>query len=289
MRFFATLCLFTLLGLSTACFFDKSEQSKGEVLVKIKDQKLFKEDVEKQIPKNISSSDSLMRAESLVKKWIIDILMFEAAYNNIGNEKNNIDVLVEEYRRNLLRHRYQEYIINDKVSSEISESEKRAYYENNKAQFILSDNLIRGLFLIVPVNAPGLDNVRKWYVSKSDDAIENIEKYSLQNAIIYDYFYDKWVEFDGVMLKMPYNVTNSNMFLRTNNHLEVSDSTHVYFLNISDKLLVGSNAPYEFVETNIANILLNRRKIDYLKDFSEILYRDAVKNGTVKFTNEQSN
>jgi hypothetical protein len=286
MKILSTLVLFFVFSTFIACFFDKSEQSDKEVLVKIKNEKLYKEDVEKLIPENISYTDSMMHAENIVKKWIIDILMYETAYSNIGNEKSDIDALVEEYRKNLMRHRYKEYIINDKVSSEISEPEKKEYYENNKEQFILSDNLIKGLFLILPVNAPGIDNVRKWYVKTNEEAIENIEKYSLQNAIIYDYFYDKWIDFDDVIAKMPVDVSNQNLFLHNNNHIEISDSTNIYFLNISDKILVGNIAPYEYVETNISNILLNKRKIDYLREFSEILYRDAIKKGTVKFLNE---
>ena len=33
----------------------------------------------------------------------------------------------------------------------------------------------------------------------SEASLEKIEKYSVQNATIYDYFYDKWVDFDEVM------------------------------------------------------------------------------------------
>jgi hypothetical protein len=272
------LCLFLFF----ACKRTGLESLSREVLVRVKDQVLTRKDVERMIPENLPAADSLIRAESIVKKWTIDALMDEAAYQNAGDDKAEIDKLVSEYRRSLMRYRYQERIIRDRVSANISEYDQINYYEENKKQFILSRNLIKGLFLKVPVDAPGLNNVRQWYVSGSVESLEKIEKYSIQNAIIYDYFYDHWVSFEEVMAKIPQRIANPVHFLRTNNHLEVSDSTHVYFLNISDKLLVGNQAPFDYVQAQIQSMLINKRKIDYLRTFGENLYRDAIRNGKVK-------
>lgn len=280
------LLFFLCIFLFFACGKSGIELSQGEALVRVKDKVLKREEVERQIPKNISSADSLMRAESIVKKWIVDILMDEAAYQNVGDDKAEIDQLVNEYKRSLIRHRYQERIIRDRVSSEISESDQMAYYEKNKEQFVLNENLVKGLFLKVSVDAPGLNNVKTWYKSNSEESVEKIEKYSIQNAVIYDYFYDHWMNFDEVLAKMPHKITNPVQFLKVNNHLEVSDSTHIFFLNISDKLLVGNVAPFEYVGVQIQNMLINKRKIDYLREFGETLYIDAVKNGSVKFVTD---
>lgn len=274
-----TMCLF----LFVACGKKGLNQSQGALLAKVNERVLTRSEVERQIPKGVSSVDSLIRAESIVKKWVVDVLMDNVAYQNVGDDKAEIDHLVNEYRRSLIRHRFQERIVKDRVSADVGEAEQIAYYEAHKEQFGLNENLIKGLFLKVPVNAPGLDNVRKWYVSDSEEALERIEKYSIQNAIIYDYFNDHWVLLDDVMEKIPYQITNPVQFLRTNKHLEVSDSTHVYFLNITDRLLVGNVAPFDYVRMQIQNMLVNKRKIEYLREFGDNLYVDAVKKGTVHF------
>lgn len=59
-----------------------------------------------------------------------------------------------------------------------------------------------------------------------------IEKYSVQNATIYEYFYDKWVDFDEVMDNIPIHVSNPNAFLKANKYVEVADSSYCYLLNI---------------------------------------------------------
>jgi len=263
-----------------------SKHSREAILVRVNDKILTRDEIEMQIPKGLSPDDSLIRAESIVKKRIIELLMDDVAYQNLSEEKEEIDRLVNEYRRLLIRHRYQERMVNDRVSANLRESDQIAYYEENKSQFMLSENLIKGLFLKVPVTAPGLDNIRSWYKSMTDESLEKIEKYSLQNALIYDYFYDHWVTFNEVMEKIPNKIANPTQFLRVNNHLEVSDSVYVYLLNISDRLLVGHTAPFDYVQTQILSMLANKQKIDYLREFGDKLYFNAVKNGSVTFVSD---
>jgi len=281
-----TQLIILLAVLFPACKRSGISPMQRDILVKVNDRTLKREEIEAQIPKGLSPADSLIRAESLVKKRVIELLMDDVAYKNLGDEKAEIDKLVNEYRRLLIRHRYQERLVNDKASVNIRISDQMAWYEENKEQFVLNENLVKGLFLKVPCTAPGLDNVKKWYVSRSEESLEKIEKYSLQNALIYDDFYDRWVVFDEIMEKVPYRISNPAQFLKVNNHLEVSDSAYVYFLNISDRLLVGNIAPFDYAQTQIQSILVNRRKIDYINDFGERLYLDAVKSGAVRFVSE---
>ena len=283
-KYIRLILLFAILF--PACKRSGIMPAQQEILVRVNDRLLMRDEIEAQIPKGISTADSLIRAENIIKKRIIDMLMDDVAYQNIGDEKAEIDRLVNEYRRSLIRHRYQERMVNDKVSADIRVYDQITWYEENKEQFILNENLIKGLFLKAPLSAPGLDNVRTWYVSGSEEALEKIEKYSLQNAIIYDYFYDRWVVFDEVMEKIPQRISNPVQYLKVNNHMEVSDSSYIYFLNISDRLLAGNVAPFDYVQTQIQSMLINRRKIDFLRDFGEKLYLDAVKNGSVKFVSE---
>jgi hypothetical protein len=284
MKYFFLILLFVFLFF--ACDRTGISSSQREILVKVNDRVLTRDDIERQIPKGLASEDSLLRAESLLKKRIIDLLMDEVAYKNMGDEKAEIDKLVSEYRRSLIRHRFQERIVNDRVSATLYDSEKMAYYKENKEQFVLNENLIKGLFVKVPVSAPGIDSIRKWYESTSDEALEKIEKYCFQNALIYDYFYDRWVVFDEVMEKVPQRITNQVQFLKANNRVEVSDSVFMYLLNISDCLLVGNPAPFDYVTTQIHSILVNQRKIDYLRNFGEKLYLDAMRNGKVKYVSD---
>lgn len=108
----------------------------------------------------------------------------------------------------------------------------------------------------------------------------------MQNATIYDYFYDKWVDFDEVMDNLPVHVSDPNAYLKANKFVEVADSSYCYLLNIKEYLSVGSVAPYDYASPQITEMLINQRKVDFLKTFEEELYNDAVRGGDVKFYTE---
>lgn len=256
----------------------------ADVLVRVKDRVLGREEIQRQIPRSLSSADSLLMAESLVKKWVKDALVYEVALRNLEREERaEVDRLVEEYRHSLIRYRYEEQLVRERLSSDFQESDKLRFYEENQSKFVLDKALIKGLFLKVPADAPGLADVKKWYRSTSESAVEKIEKYSVQNAVIYDYFYDKWVDFDQVMDNIPMRVTDANAFLKANRYVEMCDSTYCYLLNISDYLPIGRVAPYDYAGPQIIEMLTNQRKVQFLKDFEDELYNDAVKHGNVEF------
>lgn len=279
---------FILLTLSLSLFAcNKVKQTdEPDALVKVNDRILTRNEVESLIPKGTTSADSLLLAESFIKKWVKDELVLKIAERNLSDDKESIDKLVNAYRRSLLRYRYQEKLIQEKLSDEIQESDVLTYYDTNKAKFVLNNNLIKGLFLKVPADAPNLSEVKTWYKSGNVASLEKIEKYSIQNASIYEYFFDKWIDFDEIRNNIPNHITNPESFLRTNKTLEVTDSSFCYLLNIRQVLLKGQVEPFEYAEPRIREILINQRKLDFIKEFEEELYNDALDGGDVIFYNK---
>lgn len=278
--------IFFSLLLLGGCTQKGTTELKG-VLVKVNERALTKDEVLAVLPKNMSSADSLLWAESYIKQWIKDGLVYDVALQNLDDDNRaEIDRLVDSYRRSLVRYRYQEQLIQERLSANITEEEKQKFYEENQDQFILDHSLVKGLFLKIPIDAPNLSEVKKWYRSTSESAIEKIEKYSVQNAMVYDYFYDKWVSFDEVSVNIPIKVTNETEFLRTHSFVETVDSSYCYLLNIEEYIAKGKIAPFEYASKQISDMLVNQRKVQFLKNFEEELYNDAIRAGNVVFTKE---
>ena len=275
----------TLLLLLVACRGSQPEDN-TDVLVRVKGRTLKRSEVKQLIPWSVSSADSLLMAENYVQKWVKDVLVYDVALRNLDESKTEIDRLVEEYRRSLVRYRYQERLVEEKLKADIRESDKLSYYEENQKKFILDKSLIKGLFLKIPVDAPGLSDVKKWYKSTDVSSIEKIEKYSVQNAMIYEYFYDKWIDFDEVMENVPVHVSNQNAFLKANKHVEIADSSFCYLLNIKEYLPSGSVQPYDYASSHVMEMLVNQRKVEFLKNFEDELYNDAIRGGDVEFHTE---
>lgn len=254
-------------------------------VVTVKDQTLYKATLKEILPPGLSPEDSVVAAKAYIDTWTNDLLMYDKAKQNITNE-SEINSLIEDYRKSLITNMYQEQLLKQELSKSISENELVSYYEQNKDKFKLEENIIKGLYLKIPVGSSQLNNFLKWYKTGTNDAIENIEKNTLQNAVGYEYFYDRWVDFDDVMDNIPTLITDRRQFLQTNKNVEVRDSSFVYLLNIKEYKLTGNEAPYEYIKGNLSEIFTEQRKTDFLKKVQKDLYDKALSDGEIKFYNE---
>ena len=157
------------------------------------------------------------------------------------------------------------------------------YYERNSEMFRLHEAILKGLFLKVPENTPNLGQFNKWYCSTNPDGVEKIEKYALKNAVIYDYFYDKWIPFEEIVNNIPYEFGDAESFLKTYHKLEFNKNGYWYLLNITEYRLPGEEMPYDFARAQIQEILTNSNRLNFDRELEENLYRDAEKSGDIKW------
>lgn len=267
--------LFLIFCIFAACSSEKHDHQGKTPLVEVNGKFLYEEDLRSVLPQNLSKDDSVLFAEHYIKDWAEGILLYDKAESNIpDNEK--INELVENYRKALILHTYQQELINQKVSQEITEEEMKEYYDANKQLFTVDRPLIKGLFMKVPLGASGLNNVRVWYKQKTSDAIEKLEKYSLQNAVSYDYFYDRWLLASEVLDKIPLKVSNPEQYLDDNRHIELRDTAFCYFLHVEDFLGAGKQEPFDFAEPQIKDILVNLKQVDFMREVKNDLYQNAI-------------
>jgi len=282
-RSFSIVIVFFLLTV-VACKKGFNVKS-SDAVVKVGNKVLYKSDLEENIPDGLSKEDSIIAAEHFIHSWINDILLYNLATKNL-NDKENIDRLVEDYRKSLLIYQYEEQLVNEKLSNEIDEQTLFDYYNKNKDKLLLERPLVKGLFLKVPVTAPQLDEIRTWYKSATSTSRENLEKYCLNNTATFNYFVDKWMDFSDVINNFPKSMVDSIDFKIQKKTIEKQDDNFYYFLNITDFLLAGDNTPYEFAKPTIREILVNQRKIEFLRKTEDNLYQRAIDKGEVQFFKE---
>lgn len=251
-------------------------------LVEVDGNFLYGEDLKNALPTDLSSTDSSLLAKRYIRNWVEDVLLYEKAQSNIpDNEK--IEKLVESYRRTLIMHTYQQALIHQKLSEEITEAELTNFYNENKELFKLEHPLIRGLFIKVPLKASGVNNVRRWYKTSAQDAVEHLEKYSLQNAVKYEYFYDRWVPVSDILDMIPLKTAQPEDYLNEKRHMELKDTAFYYFLNISDYRSAGEIEPYDFARSKVREMLMNMKEVDFMKQVKKDLYEWAVKRNQIKY------
>lgn len=265
----------------------KQTAEKGRTpLLEVEGKFLYLDEVQDIMPPNVNAKDSSAIANSYIKKWVTDALMYENAKRNITN-KAEIDQLLEDYKKSLIIHQYQQKMIEERVPKNPSEEDIRSFYEQYSDQLRLKESVIKGLLLVVPANATKMANVRSWVMSGNTNALENIEKYSIQNAISYNYFGDEWTPASEILKKIPMQVEDPTSFVSSRKFYETSDSTRHYFLRISSVKPAGQVEPYEMAKPKIISLIQNKLKSDFISNFEDELYNDAVNNQLINYFNNK--
>ena len=251
-------------------------------LAKVGSEIIYKDEALQGMPAGLSAKDSTAYIKQFLKNRIKELLVYEKAVDNIPQNQEMKD-LVENYRRSLIIYEYQQQVLNEKMQTEISESEMVDFYKSHAGRFVTEHNLVKGIFVKVPKNAPDLEKLKKLYKSSSSESFEKIEKYCVQNAGQFEYFYDKWVSLDDIMDNIPYTLSSQSDFLRTRSTLEVVEKDFCYLLYIDDYVLSGNTAPFEYVCDDVKNIMINTRKTDFIHQFEQQLLNEAEKKRKIKY------
>ena len=277
-----TTCIGLLILLLCVACKEQHDHEGRTPLVELDGNFLYREDLQSVLPDGLTTDDSLLFAEHYIRNWVEDVLLYEKARSNIPNN-GEIDKLVENYRKALIMHTYQQALIHQTLSGEISEQELIDYYTKNHVLFKVERPLMKGLFIKVPLTAPQLGNVRRWYKTENREAVEHLEKYSLQNAVKYEYFYDKWVPMADVLDLMPLKAADTEEYLDKNRHVELKDTAFYYFLNVSDFRRRGEQEPFEFARAQVKDMLLNMKQVEFMQQVKNDLYQRAEKKNEIKY------
>ena len=247
-------------------------------LAEVGGQLLYKEDLKNIFFAEMSKEDSLAAVENYVRSWATDILMYEKAQQNIKNEEE-ISLLLEKYRRSLLIYEYQLQLVKDRLSNSISPEDVKSYYLRNPHLFKLKEVLIKGIFLKIPNKAPDVDALRSLMLRPKESDLDKIESLSIKNAAKFEYFNEKWHPLLDVQRKSPIRVEPP---FRQYSFHESRDSLSTYFLFIQEYKPEGELQPFEYAESRIRGILLEQKKSNFLKQFSNRLYEDGLNKGKIK-------
>ena len=241
---------------------------------------LYKEDLENIFFTEMSKEDSLTVIQNYIRTWATDVLMYEKAQENIKNEEKIAD-LVEKYRRSLLTYEYQLQLVKDRLNNTVSPTEIKAYYEKNPQLFQSKEVLIKGLFLKIPNQAPDIDVLRSLLNNSDEKNLDQIESLSIKNAAKFEYFDQKWHPLLEFQRKSPIRIENKES-LRHRSFYESQDSLSIYFLYVQEYMPEGELQPLDYTEGKIRRILLEQRKSNFLKQFGDKLYEEAIREGKVK-------
>ncbi|HCS87713.1 MAG TPA: hypothetical protein DIW30_04690 [Bacteroidales bacterium] len=273
-------CIIVLCALAS-CKYIRQHQA-GEAVVTVNGHSLYANDLAAITAGAVSTDDSAAIADKYIRQWASDILLYNKAKRTTENAPAT-EALVEDYRRTLYVHEYEQYLVDTRMPKQIEEDSIGQFYQRHSERFVLREDILRGMFISLPQDAPRIEELRQWMEELTDENMEKIEKYAYQYAASYELFSDQWQTLHNVMLLMPTDSKDVAQEIRQKGFVQYQDSVSLYLLRITDRHSAGEPMPLDYAQPEIEKVLLNRRQVNFLKQQKEEMYQQAIRQGKIVF------
>ena len=163
------------------------------------------------------------------------------------------------------------------------------YYLEHADNFKLNRNIVKAIFMKIPADFANPEMLKKMSSNTTQEGMDEIRDYCLRYAKGFDIFTDRWVDLEKVMNNIPTSIDNAEQFLKQNRYIEYSDSSNFYLVTIHEYMLRGEQAPEDYVREDIKNLIINRRKIEFLNNLEEKIFQEAINRNSFKIYNAEKN
>lgn len=271
--------------LVSCTYFNKETQKTA--VARVNDTYLYKEDIQKLVAENTLPADSVLIVNNYINRWATQQLLIDNAKINIRADKlKQFDKLVEEYKNDLLTEAYKNVIVGKQLDSVITQQEYQEYYDANKDNFKLRDQLVKIRYVQLPENYEGLQSVREKLsrYNQKDIASLNSQEYQFISSNFND---SVWIKKTELLQVLPVLVNTNEEVLKKSNFTQLQDSLGVYLVKIENVLYPNDTAPLSYIKPTLEQIILNKRKLELIKKLETDITKDAIETNNFEiYTNE---
>lgn len=271
-----TITLFLAVLALTSCEFLSSIVHDDTLVAKVGKNKLFISEVARYIPDYVSSEDSLNLAMSYIYSWASEILYMETAQEQLSKEEMDVTADLEQYRRTLLKYRYEQRYVNDRLDTLVTQPQIDRYYKEHQDNFKLERPVLRYRYLAIPKNCDRKDLLLKLLASSDEEDLAELDSLSVSIALKY---VDRSQEWSDILLlakdsDVNYEKLLSNM---SGSYITISDPSSLeekiaYVCEIKSSGI----APEEYCKAEIVSMIQNDRKHKLLSSLEQDLLQDAL-------------
>lgn len=272
-KFFPLLLM--LASLAVSCETVSKVIHDDQVVARVGDHKLYRSEVENLVPAFASQEDSLNYARKYIDNWATEILYAEVAEAQLSKSELDVTEQMEDYRRALLKYRYEQKYINDRLDTLITSSQVQEYYEAHKSSFTLERPILKVRFLDIMKDSPDKDEILKLMSSHDYDKLSRAGTLAATSSIRYFDGSDTWMdalqvakEFGTDVETMLSNLSGSFIKMESDDR---GDLRAAYVVDI----VKSGIAPIEYCEASIRDLILNSRKHALLNGLERDLLKDA--------------
>ena len=264
-----------LVAMLPSCKAFQSLIHDGEVVAKLGDHKLYLSELENVIPNGVSPEDSVNLANIYINSWATDKAFQDIAEQKLSKEEKDVSKELEAYRQSLLRYRFEQRYVSERLDTMVSQKEVDEYFESHKDNFKLERPILKARFMSISEDSPNLQRIKKLMSSAKVDDVLAADSLASNSAQRYVDCSETWI--DAVTLAGEFGVDYVTMLSKKSGSLiEIPDgngSLRVAF--VADMIKAGEIPPVEFCQERIKDIIISGRKHRLLTTLEQDLIEDA--------------
>ncbi len=247
----------------------------GEVVARLGDHKLYRSELDDVIPNGTSPEDSVNLTNLFINSWVRDMAFVDIAQQRLSKEEKDVSKELEAYRQSLLRYRYEQRYVNERLDTTVSDKQIDDYYESHKESFRLERPILKARFLNISKDSPNLPKIKKLMSSDKVEDVLAADSIAFNSTQRYHDYSSEWI--DAVKLAAEFGVDYVRMLsCRSGRFIEIPDDKgNVSVAFIVDIVNAGETAPVEYCEDRIRDIIISGRKHDLLTGLERDLIEDA--------------
>ncbi len=276
------MLLLTALAMLTSCEFISGIIHDDEVVAKLGNRKLYKTELDAFIPNGVSAEDSTNLALQYINTWATEQLFSDIAQQQLSKEEQDVSAELEDYRRSLLKYRYEQRYVNERLDTVVLSQEIDDYYHSHEDLFVLDVPIVKARFLDIMQDSPNLELIKDKMCSSKIEDLEMADSLAYSSALRYEDGSEKWV--DMVTFARNFGTDYGTLLSKAgkDGFIEIPDERgDVKIAYICEMQRVGELAELDYCEDRIKDIIISTRKQTLLSDLERELLSDALDKETL--------
>jgi hypothetical protein len=238
-------------------------------------EQLSRDELKERVSSFASSKDSAWMVKRTIENWAKDALFYQEAITKLEESEMQVQREVENYRRSLINHIYQTKIIEANLDTNVTKDEIQEYYDNNRDNFILKDNIVKVNYYKIPLKVKVLDKMKRLFYAVTPKDKEQLQSLCVQYAENYFTNDSTWLYLDDIKKEIPKLKDQPDLAVSYGKVFEFTDDLYYYFLKIKDIKIKNGLSPLNFERQNIKNFIVNRRKTTLIQQYRLQLLQKA--------------
>lgn len=253
------------------------------VVARAFNERLYWSDLRQTVPMDATAEDSTAMAQRFIHAWIMQQVVLNKAEQNLAAEKKDFEDQLRDYRRSLVIFAYEQALVEQKLDTTIARKEIEEYYERNRPNFELQDNILRvRWFKIRESDKRTMKRLEEHFLSGRNERMREVELWLAERNVPIVDRSASWTTLGELRSEIPeWDLQKPPVTLKEGRTVLRSGESG-YFVDILELRPKDSVSPLPLVEQDIRSILINQRKLQLIERMREDLYREAQANNDVE-------